>query len=359
AVLAMVAAGPIGVALAILALASRVVVARREITLALAHARGASSLQLRGLLGAEGALVGLPVAALGAAVATVAIPGPVQIGDYWLATVAGLAPGLLVAAARLPHLRAPRGGLALRSASRWRRVAEGAVAALTAAAVYLVVTRGVGASSSGTDPVAAAVSLLLALTVCVAAVRVLPLPLGALHADARRGRGLSAVLGSARPIREGGLAMVPLFALVVGTAIAVFATTMITTLQHGTDAGARAEVGADVRLTGERFSAEDLEAVGEVDGVGATTTVSTAPSIPLYQGDDYDRVTVYAVESSTQGEVQTDVPGAVVLPDDFGEPDHGALPAIVASRPVVDADQDPFLPLAGHGPTAGAGPTRA
>ena len=350
AVLAMVAAGPIGVALAILALASRVVVARREITLALAHARGASGLQLRGLLGAEGALVGLPVAALGAAVATVAIPGSFQIGDYWLALVAGLAPGLFLAAARLPNLRARRGDLALRSASRWRWVAEVALVALTAAAVYLVVTRGVGASSSGTDPVAAAVPLLLALTVCVAAVRVLPLPLGALHAAARRGRGLSAFLGSARTIREGGLAMVPLFALVVGTAIAVFATTMITTLQHGTDAGARAEVGADVRLTGERFSAEDLEAVGEVDGVGATTTVSTAPSIPLYQGDDYDRVTVYAVESSTQGEVQTDVPGAVVLPDDFGELDQGALPVIVSSRPVVDADKDPFLLFDEHVP---------
>src|SRR5699024_10640003 len=178
----------------------------------------------------------------------------------------------------------------------------------------------------------------------------LPLPLGALHAAARRGRGLSAFLGSARTIREGGLAMVPLFALVVGTAIAVFATTMITTLQHGTDAGARAEVGADVRLTGERFNAEDVQTVSEVDGVSATTTASTAPSIPLYQGDDYERVTVYAVESSTQGEVQTDVPGAVVLPDDFGELDQGALPVIVSSNPVVDADKDPFLLFDEHVP---------
>src|SRR5699024_2906361 len=66
--------------------------------------------------------------------------------------------------------------------------------------------------------------------------------------------------------------------------------------------------------------------------------------------DDYDRVTVYAVESSTQGEVQTDVPGAVVLPDDFGELDQGALPVIVSSRPVVDADKDPFLLFDEHVP---------
>ncbi|WP_277051093.1 FtsX-like permease family protein [Ruania albidiflava] len=350
AVLAMVAAGPIGVALAILALATRVMVARREVTLALAHARGASSLQLRSLLGLEGVVLGLPVAALGAAVATVALPGAFQIGDYWLALGAGLAPGVFLAATRLPNLRARRGDLALRSASRWRWVAEVALVALTAAAVYLVVTRGVSASGAGTDPVAAAVPLLLALTVCVLAVRLLPLPLGALHAAARRGRGLSAFLGSARTIREGGLALVPMFALVVGTAIAVFATTMITTLEHGTDAGARAEVGADVRLTGERFSAEDVEAISEVNGVRATTTVSTAPSIPLYQGDDYERVTVYAVESSTQGEVQTDVPGAVVLPGDFGELDQGALPVIVSSTPVVDAEKDPFLLFDDHVP---------
>src|SRR5699024_12354934 len=121
-------------------------------------------------------------------------------------------------------------------------------------------------------------------------------------------------------------------------------------LQHGTDAGARAEVGADVRLTGERFNAEDVQTVSEVDGVSATTTASTAPSIPLYQGDDYERVTVYAVESSTQGEVQTDVPGAVVLPDDFGELDQGALPVIVSSNPVVDAGKDPFLLFDEHVP---------
>ncbi len=350
AVLAMVAAGPVGVALAILALAARVMVARREITLALAHARGASALQLRGLLGAEGVVLGLPVAALGAAVATVAVPGAFRIGDYWLALVAALAPGAFLAAARLPNLRARRLDLALRSASRWRWVAEAALLALTAAAVYLVVTRGVGASTSGTDPVAAAVPLLLALTVCVAAVRVLPLPLGALHAAARRGRGLSAFLGSARTIREGGLAMVPLFALVVGTAIAVFATTMITTLQHGTDAGARAEIGADVRLTGEQFSPEDVAAIGEVDGVAATTTVSTAPGIPLYQEEDYERVTVYAVDSTTQGEVQTDVPGAVALPDDFAELDEGALRVLVSAQLPVAAEKDPFLLFDEHVP---------
>lgn len=359
AVLAMVAAGPIGVALAILALAARVMVARREITLALAHARGASPLQLRGILGAEGALLGLPVAALGAAVATAAVPGTFTLGDYWPALAAGLAPAVFLAAARLPNLRARRLDLTLRSASRWRWVAEVALLALTVAAVYLVVTRGVGASSNGTDPVAAAVPLLLALSVCVLAVRVLPLPLGAVHAAARRGRGLSAFLGSARTIREGGLAMVPLFALVVATAIAVFATAMITTLQHGTDAGARAAIGADIRLTGERFSADDLATITGVDGVGATTTVSTAPSIPLYQGDDYTRVTVYAVASRTQGEVQTDVPDAVALPAGFDKLDGGSLPVIAPTTMDIDADEEPFLLFDEHLPITVTGQVQA
>ncbi|WP_147916687.1 FtsX-like permease family protein [Ruania zhangjianzhongii] len=236
AVLAMVAAGPIGVALAILALAARLAVARREMTLALAHARGASPRQLRGVLGVEGAILGLPAAALGAAAATVAIPGAVAVSDYTWALLAGLAPAVFLAAAQLPNLRARRSDLALRSASRWRWVLEIGLLALTAAAVYLVLTRGV-TDQGGTDPIAAAVPLLLAVGVCVLTVRLLPLPLRALHAAARRRRGLSAFLGSARTIREGGLAMVPLFALVVGTTVAVFATTMITTLQQGTDAG--------------------------------------------------------------------------------------------------------------------------
>ena len=342
AVLAMVAAGPIGVALAILALAARLAVARREITLALAHARGASSLQLRGILGIEGAVLGLPAAALGAGAATLAVPGGFSASDYTWALLAGLAPAVFLAAAQLPNLRTRRSDLALRSASRWRWVLEVGLLALAAAAVYLVLTRGV-TDRGGTDPIAAAVPLLLAVSVCVLAIRLLPLPLSALHAVARRGRGLSAFLGSARTIREGGLTMVPLFALVVGTTVAVFATTMITTLQQGTDAGARAEVGADVRLTGPTFSEDDLAEITQIDGVAATTAVAPAPSIPLYQDDAYVRVSVYGVQSSTQGEVQAGVPDAVVLPPGFDQMDGDTVPVLTSSRVDVDADADPFL----------------
>ena len=342
AVLAMVAAGPIGVALAILALATRLAVARREITLALAHARGASPLQLRGILALEGAVLGLPAAAVGAGAATVAVPGGFSVSDYTWALLAGLAPAVFLAAAQLPNLRARRSDLALRSASRWRWVLEVGLLALTAAAVYLVLTRGV-TDRGGTDPIAAAVPLLLAVSVCVLAVRLLPLPLRALHAATRRGRGLSAFLGSARTIREGGLAMVPLFALVVGTAVAVFATTMITTLQQGTDAGARAEVGADVRLTGPTFTEDALAEIAAIDGVAATTAVAPAPSIPLYQDGSYVRVSVYAVQSSTQGEVQTGVPDAVVLPPGFDQMDGDTVPVLTATGVDVDADADPFL----------------
>ena len=342
AVLAMVAAGPIGVALAILALAARLAVARREITLALAHARGASPQQLRGILGMEGAVLGLPAAALGAGAATLAVPGGLSVSDYTWALLAGLAPAVFLAAAQLPNLRARRSDLALRSASRWRWVLEVGLLALTAAAVYLVFTRGV-TDRGGTDPVAAAVPVLLAVSVCVLAVRLLPLPLSALHAVARRGRGLSAFLGSARTIREGGLAMVPLFALVVGTTVAVFATTMITTLQQGTDTGARAEVGADVRLTGPTFTEDDLAAIAQIDGVTATTAVAPAPSIPLYQDGAYVRVSVYAVQTSTQGEVQAGVPDAVVLPPGFDQMEGDTVPVLVASGVDVDASADPFL----------------
>ncbi|RIQ15913.1 hypothetical protein, partial [Jiangella rhizosphaerae] len=64
AVMAIVAAGPFGVALAVLALAARLMVERRRSALALIGARGASPLQLRLLTAAEGVLLGLPAAAL-------------------------------------------------------------------------------------------------------------------------------------------------------------------------------------------------------------------------------------------------------------------------------------------------------
>ena len=75
AVVAMVAVGPFGVAIAVLALAARLVVSRRRSGLQLASARGASPAQTRGMMAIEGALLGIPIAALAIVAAIARDPG--------------------------------------------------------------------------------------------------------------------------------------------------------------------------------------------------------------------------------------------------------------------------------------------
>ncbi|MDX5399887.1 MAG: hypothetical protein LPK92_09230, partial [Actinomycetes bacterium] len=205
AVLTMVLAGPAGVTAALLALTVRLAVSRRRTTLALASARGGSPGQLRGALGAEGLLLGLPAAALGAGAATLAIPGAVLPSHSLLAAMAGLAPAAFLAATPLPSLRPSRPDLAGRSRSRWRWVAEVAVVALAAGAVYLLADRGVAAdaATAGVDPLTAGAPLLVAVAAAVLVARAFPVLLRAVHAVTRRRPGLSGFLGSARAIRGG------------------------------------------------------------------------------------------------------------------------------------------------------------
>src|SRR5699024_8259117 len=61
-ILAVVAAGPIGVALAVFALAARLISSRRQPALALASARGGSFAQVRGAMLLEGLALGIPAA---------------------------------------------------------------------------------------------------------------------------------------------------------------------------------------------------------------------------------------------------------------------------------------------------------
>ncbi|NCD19583.1 MAG: FtsX-like permease family protein, partial [Actinobacteria bacterium] len=341
AVLTMVLAGPAGVTAALLALTVRLAVSRRRTTLALASARGGSPGQLRGALGAEGLLLGLPAAALGAGAATLAIPGAVLPGHYLLAAVAGLAPAVFLAATPLPSLRPVRPDLAGRSRSRWRWVAEVAVVALAAGAVYLLADRGVAAdaATAGVDPLTAGAPLLVAVAAAVLVARAFPVLLRAVHAVTRRRPGLSGFLGSARAIRGGSGGLVTMLALVVGVSIAVFSTTMLATVTAGVGAAARDAVGADVRLTGPYYTAEELAAIRAVDGVASATEVVEVPLTHLYEiagtGSAVDqqsrRVTLVAVDTATLAETQRGISGAVTLPPGMDRLVDGRLPLVLAS----------------------------
>lgn len=341
AVLTVALAGPVGVTFALLSLTVRLAVTRRRATLALAAARGGSPWLLRGALAAEGMLLGFPAAALGAVAATLAIPGAVLAGHYLAAGAAGLAPAAFLAVSPIPSLRPTRSDLGARASSRWRWVGEVGVAALAAGAVYLLLDRGVAAdaATAGVDPVAAAAPFLIAVTVALLVARLFPVLLRAVHAITRRRRDLAPFLGSARAIREGSSGLATLLAVVVGLSITVFSTTMQTTVDRGVSATARGAVGADVRLAGPYYTADDLAAIRAVDGVASLTEVVELPRSPLVEvagsGSAVDRqsrrVAVLAVDTTTLAATQRGVAGAVALPPGMAGLVDGRVPVLLAA----------------------------
>lgn len=331
AVLALVAAGPVGVMFALLALATRLSVSRRRATLALASARGGSAWQIRGGLALEGLVLGLPATALGAAAATLLVPGTLVAGDYRLPLLAGLAPAAFLAAERLPNLRTERHDLSARSHSRWRWVAEVLLVAGAAGAVYLMTSRGLQATTTATvDPLSAATPLLIALATAVLATRLFPLPMHLVHALMRRRPGLAGFLGSARALREGGGGLVPMLALLVGTSIAVFSTAMITTLSSGVSESTLTATGAEMRLAGPPYSDEIVAQVEQVEGVAAVARVFEQPQIQLTVGTTTQQARLYAVDAGTLGSVQAGVEGALEVPVGMDALDGGAVPIILS-----------------------------
>lgn len=337
-VLAMLAAGPVGVLAAVLALATRLAVIRRQDTLALASARGGSPAQVRTALGAEGLLLGAPAAAFGALVATLVTPGPLAVGHYLGAAGAALAPAVLLATAPLPNLRTTRADLRGRSSSKVRWVVEVLVLAAAAASVYLVQMRGL-VTGAGTDPLSIATPLLLSLAAALLAVRVLPLPLAAVHRVLRGRRGLSGFLGSARVMREGHGPLVPVLALLVGISIAVFSTVMLSTLRTGTEDAGLVQAGADVRVAGPTLPEETLESINDLPGVEIVTPVTTLQNVPLAVGSRSDRTTLVALDTATLPQVQDQVPGALELPPGMDVlDDDGRVPILVSGLDDIDAD---------------------
>ncbi|MET0672964.1 MAG: ABC transporter permease [Microbacterium pygmaeum] len=332
-VIAMVVAGPVGVAAAVLVLGCRLILERRRSGLRLLSARGASSAQLRGLLGIEGAIVGVLPAALGAAVA---ITGGMLLfdaaanlpGDLVAAAILALAPlGILVALAGSTAERAERADLGRRS-SRARLILEGATLALAAVAVALLFLRGYG-SSAGIDPLQAATPLLLALVACLVTLRVYPAPLRAVLARARRSRGLNGFLGAARALREPSIGLTPVLALVVGVSVAVSSGVLLSSLQGGVEQAAQGQVGADLRVTGGTFTAEQLDQVRALDGVRDATGISGAEVATVDTGQRRP-TSVFVVDAADLRAVQGERPG--LLPSGVSlEPAGGPMPIVVAA----------------------------
>ncbi len=214
-------AGPIGVVLAVLALAAHAIAQRRTATFTLARVRGASGTRLRLAMLLEGLVIAVPAAALGAGAAvavTIATGGQPDVG--------AVVPGALVVIAAPPLLLAaavPRSARVDGSPTAgWRWVGELVVVGLAAASVFLLIRRGVVDSGDGPDPLLAAAPLLVAAAGTFGVLRAYPLMMRAAQRSSRRGRGAVALVGTARATYAPTLGFATAFALIVGISVAVF-----------------------------------------------------------------------------------------------------------------------------------------
>lgn len=357
AVLAVVAVGPLGVTVAVLLLGARLVVSRRRQSLALLRARGASGLQLRGLMAGEGLALSLPAAALGAAAAVLAVPPAAGGGAVGAATVVpallvALAPAVLFALTTSPAgLRESRSDLGT-AHGRWRTLVDLLVVAAAAVSVVLLLQRGVvvggpgadetttgDAPAAGVDPLLAAAPLLLALATCVVVLRVYPLPVRALERAFRARRDLVPFLGAARTVRDPAGGVVPALALVVGVAVAMSSGVLWSTVRSGVETIAWGTAGADVRVSGPIVEEDVAAELRDIDGVAEVATVTDAGELPLRLGVSGERVTVLAVDADALAAVQAGVPGAHALPAALAAPGE-RLPAVVSGTLGVPVGAD-------------------
>lgn len=323
-VLTLVAVGPVGVLLAVLILGTRLIWTRRSSTLTLAAARGASPRQVRGLLAAEGALLGLPAAGAGWWLAGRLAPSTTGWRELAVAVGIGLLPAVTLAlSSRGSSLGERRQDLTTRSRGRLRVVAEVAWLALTALAVWRLLTRGLvgvqpvasvagsgGASAAtdvatslvqvetGGDPLAAAAPLLVAVAASLVTLRIYPGVVRGLTAVLRRSRGLAGFVGAARAERDPAVGLIPILSVVLGVAVGVSAVALSSTITHGATAAAWERAGADLRASGPAVGLEDRQALAEIEGVSAvasaremerTTTLSagiSADSVRIVVIDD-------------------------------------------------------------------------
>lgn len=324
ALLALVASGPLGVALAVLTLGARAVVERRRPALALTFARGASGFQRRGALALEGAVIGLLPALAATALAAVVLPQSVGVIGVVGPALLGLAPAVILAALASPTtLRAERSDVGSPGRGRVRWIVEATAVLLAATATVLLFRRGLTTSAASIDPLLASTPLLLSLAVCVVVLRLYPLPLRSLAGALARRPGVVGFVGSARAVRDRSLSLEAVFALIVAVAVGVFSSVVLSTLDRGIESGAFASVGADIRVTGGVVDPATIASMGEIDGVAGVAGVDVSAPVDLSVDKVRSSVPVVVADTASLGEFRD-------LPEGLDAERSGAIPVVVS-----------------------------
>ena len=340
AVATLAAVGPLAVAVVAVAMAGRMLASRRVGTVRAARARGASLRLLIVLLGAEGLVLGAVGAAAGAVLAATLV-GWAGAASALVPVVVALTPAIAMPAAALSAAaRTARRdlGVADRPTRRRRIVVEAALVAIAAAVVGVSLNRPVG---MGLTPVLLAVPPAVFAIACVVVLRLIPPVLTAVEALAVRGRGVMALVGPARARRGRTLPIATVLAALVCVATALFAGVAIATIGSGIAQSARAQTGADLRVSGPALDDDQVSAMRAVEGVDAAAVVRGGASLPAHAKGRWATVTVFGVDPAELAAVQHGVAGALPLPAELGAgdgsgadegsgADGGPVPAVVS-----------------------------
>ncbi len=349
-VAALVLTGLFVLALLVLGLATQLSIQRRRLALALARDRGASPGQLVGVLAIEAAMVAVPAALAGYALAVGVVPDGTAPLSVVLVILLVLG---CVAFVALGGWRAQRAGAARREdvvvahGSKRRAAAEVLVVLLAVGGLILLRRRGVGDNGAGGDPFLATVPVLLALSMGVLALRAYPLLLRPLVRLVGRGAGVVSFLSLARAVRQPFTTTLPLAVLLLGLGFSVFASAVETTVDRGQEDAAWRAVGADFRLESSAFRAGQVARISSTAGV--TSTVSAfAPDAPALVPEDGNRLPVrfLAVDPVAYSGLLEDAPTGLAPRADLAAVDgsnatpSGVIPALVS----------PGVAAAGDGP---------
>ena len=326
AILAVAAVGPLAVSVALVVLAAALMIRRRRADLSLMSARGAPLARLRRLLLGEGLILGIPAAAIAAAIAIAVTPNDAGPVPTVAAIAVGVVPGIALAFTLRPALlERGRADLDAPVRSKTVRIVEAVVLLLAVVAVVQLFVRGIGSATDGIDPLVVAAPLLATVAVALIVVRLHPLPIAAALRVSRRGRGVVGLVGSARNLRDSAAGTTAVLAMLVAVAIAVFSSLVLATVDRGAVVAAQRDVGGDIRLAGPYFDDTMIESMRDIDGVDEAVGVLRGDYVSVAGPAGRDSVQMTVTDVARLAVVQRGMVGA--LPEGLITP--GSAPAQV------------------------------
>ncbi|MFK8909995.1 FtsX-like permease family protein, partial [Streptomyces sp. YS-3] len=329
------------VAAVVLLMAGGLAAARRTTELALLRARGGSLPGIGARLAAETAVVALPSAALGLALAVLAVRGgrlgPSLLAAAVVAAVSCLAlPVRAVFAHRTVRTAADRDDLVRTRPTRRRTVAELTLLVLAAGAVYALRRRS---TAAGSDSLVSSAPVLIGVIAALVLVRLYPLPLRWAARPAARLRGTVGFLSLARAGRAPGGGVLPLLALLTALTTAAFGGSVLAGVADARDRAALYTTGADARIDSQGPLPPGLaDRVAKVGGVSRVTAAHVEYGVALPSGD---KVAVIGADPSPYARLTAGTGLGAIRADDLKARRGGALTAIASPKVAADLGRGP------------------